>query len=72
MEQLRKGGDWVDVGGELGGVVDSGYFSSRVLYDTPVYWWDRSELVDILNSGVNLVMHEGHCNNQYCMPFWIP
>jgi len=68
MEQIRLGSSadsYTTIGFE-----NSQYaalFDTRTLYDSPGYDWNKSELINIMNSGVHIINHLGHANETYDM-----
>ncbi len=67
MDQLEDGS--TDDGYTTVGIPSDNYTISK-LYDSPSYYWDPSELMAIINSGVHIVNHLGHASYDYNMKMY--
>ena len=64
----------------INGSTDDGYstvgfptnnYTITKLYDSPSYYWDPTELMAIINSGVHIINHLGHAYYDYNMKMYI-
>ncbi|MGA2091921.1 MAG: C25 family cysteine peptidase [Sedimentisphaerales bacterium] len=71
MEQVRLGGSYdgyFTYGFENNIQPDFYDFNTSTnLYDSNTYDWPKSELINLMNSGVNILNHIGHSNETYNM-----
>ncbi|MCP4545158.1 MAG: hypothetical protein GY835_01680 [bacterium] len=71
------GGDYMEeirLGASTHGYTTVGFpdrMDVDTLYDMD-QTWSASQLIDIMNSGMNIICHLGHCNTDYMMKFYIP
>jgi len=68
MNQLIDGCS--DDGYTTVGVPSSNYTITQ-LYDSPSYYWDYTELMAIINSGVHIINHLGHAYYDYNMKMYL-
>jgi hypothetical protein len=64
--------DEIRFGSNAHGYVTAGFPSTmhvRTLYDLDGAW-NASSLISLMENGVNIVNHLGHCNNYYVMRMW--
>ena len=68
MEEIRLGSSahsYTTVGFENSPYAS--FFDTRTLYDSASYSWQPADLINIMNSGVQIINHLGHANEYYDM-----
>ena len=65
MEEIRLGSD--NHGHTTAGFAADNRFQTSTLYDSPTFTWSKTELINIINSGVHVLNHLGHADYTYDM-----
>jgi len=71
MEEIRLGSDtheYTTIGFENSG--DAYYSAVNTLYDKAGYRWSQDEIINIMNSGVQMLNHYGHASDRYDMKLY--